>query len=136
MRRFFTHPRTDLPWLLSVQLVAFLGFHLTFWFNNTFWFAGLTFQQYDGLGLLVGFWGFWLWTLGTALYLIWSTWRAKHNRLLCAAFAAVTFYGFWEYRYPAVTTLLYHLDHVEHIAQLFLDTRPPLRDLLELRKGG
>jgi|GEM_PF-5400837 hypothetical protein len=120
--------RTDISWLLAVNLLAFIGFHMTVEFNGTTWFQSLTFHKLEWLDHLVGIWGFYIWTVGCSLYLMFLSIVKKS--FLSGVFAILAFSTFFKYSYPMVTGLLVEVGQFPRIGLLVFEQTAKPQDFL------
>ena len=109
------NPRTDLPWLITLHAVAFVGFHGVVAINTSLWFQRLTWMQYDWLRELVGIWGFDVWTLGLSIYLAYIFLSNNMNRAATGASFLISAYSYYVYKYPVATSMLVEFGQFETI---------------------
>lgn len=133
MLHWIKSPRSDLSWLISLNMIAFVGFHTTVEFNSQLWFRQLVFMKNEWLSEIVGIWGFWFWTLGLSIYLAWTFIRSKTNRIFVLLFFTAAFFAFWEYKYPVATAILVSFEQFERIGHLVHYQNPMLHEIIEPR---
>ncbi|UWQ08246.1 hypothetical protein K3X41_01190 [Aliiroseovarius crassostreae] len=130
MLKYLSRCRTDWAWLLSLHMIAFLGFHITVELNGSLWFRRLTFDQNEWLAIAVGEIGFWVWSLGFAVYFLVLSITSKANRPFSALSFLLALVCFIEYRYPVATSLLVLLGQFDRIGYIVLEQAAPMKQVL------
>ena len=120
------NPRTDLPWLITLHMIAFLGYHVTVEFNFSLWFQVLVFKRNEFLSSLVGQWIWLSWTLGLSALFAYLFCVSQKNRVFTGGFFLITFYCFYEYDYPVASAVLEAFDHIEPNGYMVTNQMPPM----------
>lgn len=117
-----THLFSGLTTMISIQVAAFIVFHLSMAlvFENNW--VKLTFD-YRWLGTAN-------WLLKDAtLYapvvvFVWLIFKSRYSKLLLACMAAVTLYSAYYFSYPVLTGFLYALDQIDRWPAFLFDHMP------------
>ena len=129
------HPRTDLPWLITLNMIAFAGFHLTLVLATAVWFRRLVWVGHEWLQTFVGLWMLQFWTVGLAVYLVYVFIVSTNNRPAVGFCGILVAYGFFFHSYPLATLLLVLFGQFETYGEFCRSQLPSLDIILNSSKS-
>ena len=106
-------PRTDLPWLITLNVIAFFGFHVSIEIYSSHWFQEVTHFKRAWLNDLVGLWLMELFTIGLALYFAYLVLASKRGRVVTLPSLVLLITCYIAFRSPLITSLLISLGQIE-----------------------